>query len=104
VARHAGSNRTASDQRRWAPMASAGTDVPARERRLLVLAVLVAVGLLLGLALLVLRPPASSVPFDGSGADVDGVTEPDGVRASGAPEVPDLSPTPIVPEDADQLP
>jgi hypothetical protein len=71
-----------------------------RDERLLRAAVVAAVVLLLALALLVVRPPQTGLPVDGSAGDSEGVSEPDGVRGSPAPVPGDLDPTPVVPEEA----
>jgi hypothetical protein len=59
----------------------------------------VAVGLLAFVVVPALRPVATSPPADGSGADSDGVVEPDGVRQSPLPTPSSVSPTPLVPDD-----
>jgi hypothetical protein len=71
-----------------------------RDRFLLRAAVVAAVVLLLALAVLVVRPPQTGLPVDGSAGDSEGVSEPDGVRGSPAPAPDDLEPTPVVPEEA----
>jgi hypothetical protein len=71
-----------------------------RDRFLLRAAVVAAVVLLLALAVLVVRPPQTGLPVDGSAGDSEGVSEPDGVRGSPAPVLDDLGPTPVVPEEA----
>jgi hypothetical protein len=77
---------------------------PDRDRLLLRAAVGVAVVLLLGLAVLLIRPPSTSAPADGSAGDSEAVVEPDGVRSSPVEVPPDLAPTPVVPEEAAVLP
>ena len=46
-----------------------------------------------------LRPVVPGSVVDGSGADQDGVIEPDGVRKSPTPAPTTLEPTPSVPDD-----